>query len=100
MGKIFVRERSQIGVGEGQPRFRIVAASDTDVRVFVPHLRRAELEQIASASGAEIVYLAPGDHRMGQQGREGREGPETGEGGGHGRGQGGGRGRRAMPDQG
>jgi len=62
MGKLFVRERHQAGTGSEQPRFRVVAALETDLRVFVPHLRRAELEQLASAAGAEVVYLARGEY--------------------------------------
>ena len=79
MSKIFVRERRQIGAGAGQPRFRIVASEGLDMRVYVPHMRRVELEQLAAAAEAELVYLAKGD----QEGE-----PE------HGRGQGRRRGRR------
>jgi len=79
MSKIFVRERRQIGAGAGQPRFRIVASEGLDMRVYVPHMRRVELEELAAATGAEILYLARGD----QEGE-----PE------HGRGQGRRRGRR------
>ena len=79
MSKIFVRERRQIGAGAGQPRFRIVASEGLDMRVYVPHMRRVELEELAAATGAEILYLVRGD----QEGE-----PE------HGRGQGRRRGRR------
>ena len=78
MSKIFVRERRQIGAGAGQPRFRIVASEGLDMRVYVPHMRRVELEQLAAAAGAEIVYLARGDqegepvHGRGQGRRRGR----------------------------
>lgn len=61
MSKIFVRERRQIGAGVGQPRFRIIATEALDVRIYVPHMRRVELEQLAAAVGAEIVYLTRGD---------------------------------------
>lgn len=61
MDKIFVRERRQIGAGSGQPRFRIIASEGLDMRVYVPHMRRAELEQLATAAGAEIVYLTRGE---------------------------------------
>ena len=61
MAKIFVRERRQAGAGSGQPRFRVVAALETDLRVYVPHLRRVELEQLAAAAGAEVIYLARGE---------------------------------------
>ena len=55
------------------PRFRVVAAVETDLKVYVPHLRRVELEQIAAATGAEVVYLT----RSEQAGE-----PERGRGGG------------------
>lgn len=61
MSKIFVRERRQIGSGSGQPRFRIIASEGLDMRIYVPHMRRVELEQLAAASGAEIVYLTRGE---------------------------------------
>jgi hypothetical protein len=76
MGKVFVRERLRIGVGAGQPRFRVVAAFETDLKFFVPHLRRTELEQIATTTGSEIIYLARGDESSETQ-------PQHGHGGGH-----------------
>ena len=84
MSKIYVRERRQIGAGAGQPRFRIVASEGLDMRVYVPHMRRVELEQLAAATDAEIVYLPRGD----QEGE-----PE------HGRGQGRRRGRRKQDEE-
>ena len=86
MSKLFVRERRQIGAGAGQPRFRIVASEGLDMRVYVPHMRRVELEQLAAASGAEIVYLSRGDQDGEQAGhhRGHRRGPGTGGGQGHG----------------
>lgn len=61
MSKLFVRERRQIGSGSGQPRFRIIASEGLEMRVYVPHMRRVELEQLAAAAGAEIVYLTRGE---------------------------------------
>ncbi len=72
MSKIFVRERSQVGAGAGQPRFRVVAAFEADLKVYVPHLRRAELEQIAAETGAEVVYISRGEG--GEQHEHGRGG--------------------------
>jgi hypothetical protein len=83
MSKIFVRERRQIGPGAGQPRFRIVASEGLDMRVYVPHMRRVELEELAAAAGAEIVYLARGDQEGGTA---------------HGRGEGRRRGRRKQAE--
>lgn len=78
MSKIFVRERREIGPGAGMPRYAIVAASGTDLRVYARHIRKAELEKLASEISAEIVYLPRGEHA--EEEEQGRRG------GGHGRG--------------
>jgi hypothetical protein len=83
MSKIFVRERRQVGPGAGQPRFRIVATEGLDMRVYAPHMRRVELEELAAATSAEIVYLARGDQEDGSS---------------HGRGEGRRRGRRKQTE--
>ncbi len=77
MTKIFVRERTRICKGEGQPRFAIVGVQGTDLKFFQMHVRRVELEAIAQASGAEIVHLPRGsgehaEERGGEQRRRGR----------------------------
>ncbi|HPA13781.1 MAG TPA: hypothetical protein PKV75_00780 [Desulfobacterales bacterium] len=59
-GKIFVRERRKIEKGEKKPRFRFIGTSGCDVKIHVNHLRKKELDQIANATGAEIVYLEAG----------------------------------------
>lgn len=96
MSKLFVRERRQVGQGAGQPRFRIVASEGLEMRVYVPHMRRMELEQLAAATGAEIVYLPRGEQDG--EGEGGRHGGRGGGGGRRGRGQGHGFGPR-MQDQ-
>lgn len=58
--KIFVRERRKIEKGEKKPRFRVVGVSGSDVKVYVKHARKKELEQIQQETGAEIVYLDAG----------------------------------------
>ena len=58
--KIFVRERRKIEKGEKKPRFRIVGVSGSNVKIYVKHIRKKELDQISSESGAEIVYLEAG----------------------------------------
>jgi len=58
--KIFVRERRKIEKGEKKPRFRVVGVSGSDVKLYVQHIRKKELDQISSESGAEIVYLDAG----------------------------------------
>jgi 3-phosphoglycerate kinase len=55
--KIFVRERRKIEEGEKKPRFRIVGVSGGDVKLYVKHMRKTELEQVSTESGAQIVYL-------------------------------------------
>lgn len=78
MSKLFVRERRQYGAGTGQPRFRIVASEGLDLRVYVPHMRRMELEQLAVATGCEIVYLPRGE-QDGEQERGHGHGRRRGE---------------------
>ncbi len=76
MTKIFVRERRHVGEGAGQPRFAIVALQGEDhLRFTKPFVRRAELEKIAEATGAEIVYLPRGEHAAEGEatGRKGRQ---------------------------
>ena len=98
MSKLFVRERRQIGQGAGQPRFRIVASEGLDMRVYVPHMRRVELEQLAAATGAEIVYLPRGEQEDASGGTPGGEGRGRARGGRRGGGQGRGHGQQ-MQDQ-
>jgi hypothetical protein len=61
MSKIFVRERHHIGEGAGQPRFAVVAVSGADLKIYTPHIRKVELEKLAEAVGAEVVYLPRGE---------------------------------------
>lgn len=60
MGKIFVRERTNIGQGTGKPRYAIVAVSDIDLKVYHSHVRHLELEKMAADLGAELVHLPRG----------------------------------------
>ncbi len=57
MSTIFVRERRKVEAGEKKPRFRVVGVHGKDLKLYVKHARKQELEQIAEKSGAEIVYL-------------------------------------------
>ena len=57
MSKIFVRERRKIEDGEKKPRFRVVGVSGGDIKLYVKHIRKNELKQIATDSGADVVYL-------------------------------------------
>ncbi len=58
--KIFVRERRKVEKGEKKPRFRIVGVSGPDIKLYVHHVRKNELDQISRETGADIVYLQAG----------------------------------------
>jgi hypothetical protein len=61
MAKIFVRERHHVGQGAGRPRYVVVAVEGTDLKVYTPHIRKIELEKLAEAVGAEVVFLPRGE---------------------------------------
>ena len=56
--KIYYRDRTKIGEGKKAPRFKLVAVSGIDMKIYAKHIRKQELEQIAEAAGAELVLLA------------------------------------------
>lgn len=56
-GKIFYRERVKSKAGQQTPRFRIIAASDIDLKIYADHFRKKELEQLASETKAKLVEL-------------------------------------------
>jgi hypothetical protein len=68
MGKIYVRERRNVGQGAGVPRFEIVAVSGVDLKVYHSHIRKGEVEHIAADLSAEIVYLPRGEGEGGGKG--------------------------------
>ncbi|CAN2041287.1 conserved hypothetical protein [Candidatus Magnetomoraceae bacterium gMMP-15] len=53
---IYVRERRKVEKGEKKPRFRVVGVSG-DLKLYVDHIRKRELEEIADNSGAKVVFL-------------------------------------------
>jgi len=57
---IFVRERRKVEQGEHKPRYRIVGVTDNRIKLYAYHMRKKEIEQIASATGAQVVYLDAG----------------------------------------
>jgi hypothetical protein len=63
-GKIFYRERTKSVEGKKQPRFRLVAVADLNLKIYGEHVRKSELETIAKAVGAELVLLPPGDKKQ------------------------------------
>lgn len=56
-GKIFVRERLQINEGDKKPRFAVVGVTGMDLKIYVSHIRKSEIEQIAAETDADVVYL-------------------------------------------
>jgi len=56
-GKIFYRERVKTKEGARTPRFRVVAVSDLNLKVYTDHFRLKELKQLANHVGAELVAL-------------------------------------------
>lgn len=60
--RIYVRERVRTPEeGSRHPRFKVVAIEGGNLKVEAAHLRKMELERIASDTGAEIVYMTA-DH--------------------------------------
>ena len=57
-GKIFYRGRTKIGEGKKAPRYKLVAVAGMDMKVYAKHIRKQELQQIAEATGAELVMLS------------------------------------------
>lgn len=64
-GKIFYRERLNAKEGAKSPRYRVIAVSGIDLKVYADHLRMVELEQIAQAVNAELVHLQRGPKHQG-----------------------------------
>ncbi len=58
--KIFVRERRKVGEQEKKPRYFVVAVAGLELHIKAKHIRKMEIEEIASAVGAEVVYLQAG----------------------------------------
>ncbi|OPX86455.1 MAG: hypothetical protein A4E53_02888 [Pelotomaculum sp. PtaB.Bin104] len=58
--KIFVRERRKVGEKEKQPRYFVVAVAGVDLKIKAKHIRKMEIEEIASVIGADVIYLQAG----------------------------------------
>ena len=56
-GKLFVRERRKVEKGEKKPRFRIVGVIGSNLKIYVTHIRKQEVDQLAKSAGAEVVYI-------------------------------------------
>lgn len=59
-GKVFYRERKKVQDGAKTPRYRVVAVSGVDLKVFAEHLRKSELEHLAREVGADLIELERG----------------------------------------
>ena len=59
-GKIFYRERIKVQDGAKTPRYRIVAVSGVDLKIYATHLRKCELDHIAEELGADLIALRTG----------------------------------------
>jgi len=64
--KIFVRERTRQPEKGKKPRFRVVATIGTDIKFKVFHLRKKELEELAAAAQAELIFMADNKNGSGQ----------------------------------
>jgi len=60
MATIFVRERRKIEAGEKKPRYRVVGVHDMNLRIYVEHIRKKELDQLVETTGANVVILKGG----------------------------------------
>ncbi len=59
-GKIFYRERRKVKDGEKKPRYRVVAVTDCNLKIFTDHLRLSELQHLSEEVGAKLVMLRKG----------------------------------------
>lgn len=55
--KIFYRERVKSKEGQQTPRFRVIAASNVDLKIYADHFRKKELEQLARETKSKLVEL-------------------------------------------
>ncbi len=59
-GKLFYRKRKKAKAGTKTPRYRIVAVSGVDLKVYGNHFRKTELEQVAKEIDARLIALKRG----------------------------------------
>ncbi len=71
MPTIFVRERRKVEAGEKKPRFRVVGVHDLNLRIYVEHIRKRELDQLAEVTGAAVVILKGGAGKGEKRGTKG-----------------------------
>ncbi len=73
MGTIFVRERRKIETGEKKPRYRVVAVHEVNLKIYVEHIRKQELDQLAEVTGAGVVILKGGKEKKEKETAPGTE---------------------------
>jgi hypothetical protein len=73
MPTIFVRERRKVEAGEKKPRYRVVGVHDLNLKIYVEHIRKKELDQLAEATGANVMILKGGREEKEQQSAKGEE---------------------------
>ncbi|MHC1729108.1 MAG: hypothetical protein AB9866_24445 [Syntrophobacteraceae bacterium] len=78
MPTIFVRERRKIESGEKKPRYRVVGVHDLNLKIYVEHIRKKELDQLAEATGAAVVILKGGKEEGGEK-KGGKKAEASGE---------------------
>ena len=71
MSKIFVRERTRVGRGAGRPRFAVVAVEGAELKVYTPHIRKSELEFLATELSVQVIYLPRGEKSDEEEVQEG-----------------------------
>lgn len=67
MPTIFVRERRRVEAGEKKPRYRVVGVHDLNLKIYVEHIRKRELDQLAEVTGASVVILKGGKEEKQQE---------------------------------
>jgi len=73
MPTIFVRERRKVEAGEKKPRYRVVGVHDLNLKIYIEHIRKKELDQLAEATGANVVILKGGKEEKEKQSAKGGE---------------------------
>lgn len=56
-GKIFYRERVKTKEGQQTPRFRVLAVSEANLKIYGDHFRKKELEHLAKEANCKLVAL-------------------------------------------
>ena len=63
--KLFIRERRKVDEESKEPRFCVVAAIGSGLKIYATHLRKKEAVEIAKAANAELIILEHGEDGSG-----------------------------------